>query len=80
MEFSKKDQELHDEIVIKLQALSKDLKRAGFGYWLTVGRKGQAANYCGGPKDDVVGAVVNLAERNPELAHALQCALDESLI
>jgi len=80
MSLDKKDQELHDEMLARLTSLVEYLQANDFGYWLTVGRLGTAANYCGGNKAEVVGAVTNLTERNPQIAGTLRQALDEGLL
>lgn len=78
-EFTEADQKIHDEMLFKLKDLVDFLNANKFGYWLTVGRKGQAANYCGGSRGDVTGAVISLTQRNEEIASLLQKALIESL-
>jgi hypothetical protein len=75
----KSNQEIHDEMLVKLKDLVEHLNKNGFGYWITIGREGTSANYCGGKKGDVLGAATHLLERNTEIASLLQKALIESL-
>jgi len=71
--------EEHKELIAKLAGLVDFLQRNGFGYWLSVGKDGQGANYCGGKVHDVVDVVSDLASRNEQVAKLLQDALNESL-
>jgi hypothetical protein len=78
--YTKEDEEMHDRMLEKLKPLIDYATDNGFGFWVTIGRKGQAANYCGGGMDDVIGAVTDLVERNPQVAYILKSSIEDSLL